>query len=245
VPGQADHQTYFAYDGHQIVAQFDKDGSGAVTGANLSHRYLWGPAVDQVLADEQLSPLPLGEGQCEGFDLAHAGSIVWPLADNLGTVRDLAVSQNGITSVANHRVFDTYGNLRSQTNAAVDYVFGFTGFLTDKVTGLYISQTRPYDPLVGRWGQPDRDGFLGRDTNLNRYCGNSPTDSVDPTGMWRWFGWFRGPDWKELIEQEVSLVESLNRDFGKRLAECVLRGMVAWSASAEVGLAACTLGARR
>jgi RHS repeat-associated protein len=113
-----------------------------------------------------------------------AGNVVWPLADNLGTVRDLAVSQNGITSVVNHRVFDSFGNLVSQTNAAVDYLFGFTGFLTDKATGLDMSQTRPYDPRTGQWTQKDRIDFLGRDANLSRYVGNSPTDRTDPTGMW-------------------------------------------------------------
>jgi len=66
-------------------------------------------------------------------------------------------------------VFDSYGNLVSQTNAAVDYVFGFTGFLADKATGLDMSQSRPYDPRTGRWTQEDRIGFAGRDTNLSRY----------------------------------------------------------------------------
>ena len=200
--GVVDHQTYFVYDGHEIVLQFDSssplpsgEGQGeGVTAANLSHRYLWDPVVDQVLADEQLSPLPVGEGQGVGYDLSAPGNIVWPLADNLGTARDLAITdpQTGLTTVANHRVFDSYGNLKSQTNAAVDYIFGFTGFLTDKATGLYMSQTRPYDPRVGRWAQPDRIGLLGRDTNPSRYCGNSPTNRADPTGeswlsdMWNW-----------------------------------------------------------
>ncbi len=38
------------------------DGQGHVT-----HRYLWGPAVDQILADERVFPLALGEGQGEGL----------------------------------------------------------------------------------------------------------------------------------------------------------------------------------
>ena len=53
------------------LLQFDGPGGGTgsasdLTGADLSHRYLWGPAVDQLLCDEQLSPLPPGEGQGEG-----------------------------------------------------------------------------------------------------------------------------------------------------------------------------------
>ena len=47
----------FVYDGNQIVLQFDSTASGDLAAANLSHRYLYGPAVDQVLADEQVSSL--------------------------------------------------------------------------------------------------------------------------------------------------------------------------------------------
>ena len=32
-------------------------------------------------------------------------------------------------------------------------------------------------------GQPGLDGFNGGDTNLYRYCGNSPTNRSDPTGL--------------------------------------------------------------
>src|SRR3974390_1908079 len=69
--GVVTHETRFVYDGNQIVLQFDSssplpagEGQGEgfqMTNADLSHRYLWGPAVDQLLSDEQLSPLPLGE----------------------------------------------------------------------------------------------------------------------------------------------------------------------------------------
>ena len=73
--GAVDRQEKYVYSGNQIGLQFEKDGSGDLTAADLAHRYLWGPAVDQLLADEQLSPLAEG-----GFDLATAGSVVWPLA---------------------------------------------------------------------------------------------------------------------------------------------------------------------
>ena len=132
-------QTRFAYDGDQIILQFDKSGPGNVTAANLSHRYLWGPAVDQLLADEQVtSP-------------QTPGNVVWPLTDDLGTVRDLAVynAQTGVTSVANHRVYDSFGNLVSQTNAAVDCLFGFTGLPFDKTSGTNVTPTRRYDPATG------------------------------------------------------------------------------------------------
>ena len=174
------HTTDFAYDGNQIVLQFNKDGTGNVTANDLSHRYLNGPAVDQVLADEQLVPVTGG-----GYDLTSPGNVVWTLTDNEGTVRDLATynAQTGVTTVANHRVYDSFGNLTSQTNAAVDCIFGFTGLPFDKASGTNVTPTRRYDPATGRWDSPDTDGFSGGDTNLYRYCTNDPIKGTDRTGM--------------------------------------------------------------
>jgi hypothetical protein len=53
-------ERYFVYENGQIVLEFEGD-----TAADLSQRYLWGPAVDQLLADEQVL----------------AGKLLWPLAD--------------------------------------------------------------------------------------------------------------------------------------------------------------------
>ena len=204
--GQIDQEIRFAYDGDQIVLEFDKDLSGgsssAMTASDLSHRYLWGPTVDQLLADEQLPPLPPREGQGEGgqgsggqttgYDLTQPGTVVWALTDNQNTVRDLGVynAQTGVTSIANHRVYDSFGNLLSQTNpatgnaAAVDCLFGYTGFAWDHGSGTWRSDTRPYNPTTGRWIQKDKIVFDGGDTNLDRYCGNSPMNAVDSTGEW-------------------------------------------------------------
>ena len=135
--------------------------------------------MDQLLADEQLVPVTGG-----GYDLTSPGNVVWTLTDNENTVRDLATynAQTGVTAVANHRVYDSFGNLTSQTNAAVDCLFGFTGLPFDKASGTNVTPTRRYDPTTGRWDGPDTDGFGGGDPNLYRYCGNSPTNHVDPSG---------------------------------------------------------------
>ena len=227
--GQIDHRTRFAYDGYQIVLQFDRDlsplppgdgqGEGsALTAADLSHRYLWQPAaVDQLLADEQLSPLPPGEGQGEGgegaggYDVSQPGTVVWALADHLGTVRDLAAydTQTGTTSVVNHRVYDAFGNLTSQSNAAVDCLFGFTGRPTDDGTGLQNNLQRWYDPQTGRWASEDPIGFEGGDANLYRYVGNSGVNHADPTGL----SWLT--DWIPI----VGTASKLNEDFDRRAAE--------------------------
>jgi RHS repeat-associated protein len=165
---QGAEERYFAYDGNQIALEFDGTES-----SDLAHRYLWGPAVDQILSDEQVT------------SLNNRGEVLWPLADNLGTVRDLATydSQEDETTVPNHRVFDAYGNITSETNSAVDHLFGFTGRQFDESTGVQNNLNRWYDRAVGRWLGQDPIGFGAGDRNLHRYVGNRPTNSIDPTGL--------------------------------------------------------------
>jgi RHS repeat-associated protein len=173
------HQMAFVYDGAQIALQFEKTGTGDISASGLSHRYLWGPAVDQLLADEHVD------------DLETAGDVVWPLVDQLNTVRDLAIydSNTDTTTIANHRVYDAYGNLKSQTNSAVDCVFGFTGRQFDESTGLQNNLNRWYDAKVGRWTSEDTSGFGGDDGNLYRYVGNRPINATDPDGKHWYFLW--------------------------------------------------------
>ena len=158
VAGGTITQTRFVYDGNQIVMQLDKAGTGDLAATDLSHRYLWGPAVDQLLADEQLSPQTSGQG----YNVSTPGTVVWPLTDNVGTVRDLAICDltSGATSVVNHLDYSSFGQLLSQTNpttgntAAVDCLFGFTGRAFDTNTGLQNNGRRWYNASLGRWEKP-------------------------------------------------------------------------------------------
>ena len=157
-----------------------------LTATNLSHRYLNGPAVDQVLADEQLVPVTGG-----GYDLTSPGNVVWTLADNEGTIRDLAVynAQTGLTTVANHRIYDPFGKLVSQTNpatgtaAAVDCLFGYTGCATDSNTDIEFHERREKIAGSPDWLSQDPISLTSGTTNLDDYCGNSPTNFTDPTGL--------------------------------------------------------------
>jgi RHS repeat-associated protein len=141
--------------------------------ADLADRYLWAPVVDLLLSDENLS------------GPSTPGDIYWTLGDNLNTIRDIARYNpaNDTTTIVNHRVFDAFGNVTSETNAAVDLVFAFTGRLFDEATGLQNNLHRWYDPTIGRWLSEDPIGFKGGDHNLYRYVKNAPTVATDPTGL--------------------------------------------------------------
>jgi RHS repeat-associated protein len=138
---------------------------------HLRQRYLWGPAVDQILAEEDV-------------DGGTPELVKWTLTDHLNTVRDIARydSQTDTTTVVNHLVYDAYGNVTSETNSAVESLFLFTARPFDPDTGLQNNLNRWYDPSVGRWLSEDP---IEADQNLYRYCGNSPVDSVDPLGLWK------------------------------------------------------------
>ncbi|MBM4128443.1 MAG: hypothetical protein FJ247_14155, partial [Nitrospira sp.] len=106
--------------------------------------------------------------------------VVWPLADNQGTIRDL-VDETG--SVLNHIKYDSFGKVTSETNGAVDFLFGYTGRERDEETGLYYYRARFFDPLTGRFISEDPLGFAAGDANVDRYVGNHPNLSTDPMGL--------------------------------------------------------------
>ena len=86
--------------------------------------------------------------------------------------------------------YDEFGNIESQTGSTkfLNEVT-FTGSVYDKTTGLQYMNARFYQPATGR--------FLSQDTytgnpydpwtqHLYTYCGNNPTNMVDPTGHFFW-----------------------------------------------------------
>ena len=155
---------FWVYDqGINAVLQFD--GSSA---SNLSHRYLWSNNVDELLADEQIA----------------GSNTLWGLADHLGSLRDIADLNEGtgVTSITNHRTFNSFGRLVSETNAAVDMLFEFTGKQSDDATGLQHNLNRWLDPTLGQWLSEDPIGFGAGDENVRRYLGNRISFNTDPSG---------------------------------------------------------------
>jgi len=149
----------------QIILQLDDSG-------RVTNRYLWGPAVDQILADEQLEP--------DGTT-----TVLWTLTDHLNTVRDLALHDpaTGATTIVNHLVYDAFGRITRQTDPTLAPLFAFTARPLDPATGLQNNLNRWYDAQVGRWVSEDPIGFAAADANLYRYVDSSPTNRTDPTGL--------------------------------------------------------------
>ena len=170
------NKQYFVYDsngdsGDELSMRFDQLGTDSV---ELTHRYLSGPAVDQVLVDEVFTPGVNNQPESE--------EVLWLLSDQQGTVRDIV---NSGSCARKHIDYDSFGRVtatQTLNGSAVDQLFYFQGQERDATTKLQKHGERWYSPDTGRWLNEDPIGFDAGDANLYRYVGNSPTNYIDPTG---------------------------------------------------------------
>jgi RHS repeat-associated protein len=171
------HTTDFAYDGNQIVLQFDGTSSPgspvSLTANNLSHRYVYGPAVDQVLADERVT--------LQNGTLA-TDEVLWPLADAQGTVRDVAKLTGTTAAVVDHVIYNSFGGVVSESDPSRGVLFKYTGCATDNNTDIEFHYQRPKIAGSVDWLKIDQSGFTSGTTNLSDYCANDPVNGTDPSG---------------------------------------------------------------
>ena len=156
--------TYDVYDGGNLYLEVTDPNHLATGGASAvqSHRYFYAGAG-----------IPLASDNCNG-------QANWGLTDGNGTVRDVTNS-SGV--VQDHRTYTSSG-VMSQTNAAVDYIFGFDDLVWDGNAKLNFT---PAPRIVRRWAvgwSPTRAVFSAGDSNLYRAFGNNSTINVDPSGLW-------------------------------------------------------------
>ncbi len=159
-------QTWTVYDGTgadaNTYADFTSSGS-------LGERYLFGPTM----VDGAVTPGILGR-------TSSGGTTAWYLTDKLGTVRD--VDSTSGTNL-DHIVYDSFGNIVTETNATNGDRFKFAGMEYDATTGQSYDRARYYDEAIGRFMAQDPMGFQAGDEDLYRYVGNGPTDATDPSGL--------------------------------------------------------------
>ncbi len=162
-------------DGGNVILDFvDPDGPEGTASIELAKRYLYGPAVDQILAQENVS-----------VSLSADSRVLWPMGDHLQTTRDL-VDQAG--AMEEHFEYDSYGNVTSGDITLTRYLFTAREF--DEATGLQYNRARWYDAGVGRWVSEDPLGFNGHAAQLLLYGEGSPQQASDPSGLippqWTW-----------------------------------------------------------
>jgi hypothetical protein len=159
----------FIYDGQNVALVLNSVGQAV-------ERELYGPAVDQVLATEYATPLSDGGPQ-------SAGTVDWALPDNQQTIRDVAVynSSTHTTSIADHLVYDPFGQMTYQSNSANQPQFTYEGMWQDPVTGLDLSSPSAwYDPSTGG-SLSQLSTNPGQGTNPYEFSNNSPTNPNNPS----------------------------------------------------------------
>ena len=125
-------------------------------------RYVSTEAVDNILART-----------------SSGGTTAWYLTDRLGSVRDIV---NASGAVIDHIVYDSYGNILSETSPSNGDRFKFTGMEWDAAIGQYYDHARWYGAGVGRFHGQDPSGFAAVDSDLYRYAWNSPPNFIDLSG---------------------------------------------------------------
>jgi RHS repeat-associated protein len=171
--GAAEVVERFVYNGDHIAMAFNGNNQ-------LTNRYLHGPGVDMILADEAFSPT--------------TGNFIdtyWSLADHQGSITSVLTHSAGTTTVAQQLAYTTFGSIGSikdgQGNAVTTGPisrFAYTGREFDPETGDYYYRARYYDPQTGRFLSQDPIGFAAGDMNLYRYVSNSTPNFTDPSGLY-------------------------------------------------------------
>ncbi|MCR9197400.1 MAG: hypothetical protein NXI04_02035 [Planctomycetaceae bacterium] len=163
-----------------ILSFEDSDGAGSAP-PSLASRLLSGPIVDQFFAQE-----------------TKLGEVLWGLGDHQGTIRDWVEYKDhdadGLseTGVLNHIQFSGSGSVVSVRDANGATVspdlrlavnISFTGQQYDADVDLTYFKARWFESDGVSFLSEDPLGFMAGDTNLQRFVGNAPTHSQDPTGL--------------------------------------------------------------
>ena len=149
-----DVTTRFAYDGGQIIAEYDTD-------TQLARRYVHVPGS----ADEPIL-------WYEGAGLTDKRFLH---ADERGSI--IAIT-NGSGTVIGTNSYDEYG-VPASTNTGR---FQYTGQAWMPELGLYYYKARMYSPTLGRFMQTDPIGY-GDGRNMYNYVGSDPVSFIDPMGL--------------------------------------------------------------
>jgi len=120
--------------------------------------------------------------------MLSSGTSYYYHQDGLGSVTAITDSTGNL--VESYR-YDVYGtptilapDSRLLTSSAIGNRLLFTGRDRDPDTGWYNYRHRYYNPLLGRFVQPDPIGIKGGSVNIYQYVSNSPLYWLDPYGLY-------------------------------------------------------------
>ncbi|MBL0385943.1 DNRLRE domain-containing protein [Tumebacillus sp. ITR2] len=152
--------------------------------------------VAEYTFDSQGSPITMTRGGYTYHYIVNGHGDVTALTDSTGAV------------VATY-TYDAYGNILSQTGSlASANPYRYAGYRYDEATGLYDLRARYYDASTGRFLTRDKQmGDLSAPETLNlyAYASDNPIKYTDPTGHWRYWGHWCGPNYGSDGEEHYHL----------------------------------------
>jgi RHS repeat-associated protein len=198
-PGQTGKATAFTYDGLSRRVSIASTPTGG--GSTVTTSYLW--CGTRICQARNAGNSPTRGYYDEGEVVP--GSPAQPYyygVDQLGSVRRAFASTTSAPAFS----YDPYGKPLQGTSPVTD--FNYAGMFYNSDSGLYLTQYRVYDPVLGRWLSRDplgemSNGFdslsstilfevLGSrkafdnnpssETNLYGYVNGAPIIYIDPTG---------------------------------------------------------------
>lgn len=150
--------------------------------------YAWDPVFDCILDETEASGAIVAEYTQEPrpygglISQKRGGTTSYYHYDPVGTTRALTNQAQAVTDTA---VYTAFGEKITSTGTTVN-PFGYAGSQGYCATGVssdrYIVRHRIYSGSQARWSSLDS---LKADSAGNhfRYCGNSPTTKIDPSGL--------------------------------------------------------------
>jgi len=167
-------RTELSYDGMSRRTKITEFTNGTITSKKL---YFWlGGSIacerDGLQTGFPLTKRYFGQGEVRGT------TKLYYTFDHLGSIREL-VDAAGAVQAEYH--YSTYGE-RTKTSGNLDSDWGYAGLWHHQASGLDLATYRAYDAANKRWISRDP---LGEEAGLNLYgyCGNSPINCVDPSGL--------------------------------------------------------------
>ncbi|WP_319778405.1 RHS repeat-associated core domain-containing protein [Maridesulfovibrio sp.] len=108
------------------------------------------------------------------------GKTYYLARDQVGSVFMVADDQgNELKKI----IYDSFGNILTDTYKQFHLPLGFASGLNDKDTGLVHFGFREYDPEVGRFTAQDPLGYGGGDVDVYGYCLDDPINFNDAMGL--------------------------------------------------------------
>jgi RHS repeat-associated protein len=165
------------YDGDGLRTSETSTPSG---GSQITQNFVWNTtsAVPNLLMDSTNAYIFAGSGTpAEQVNLS-TGTIVYLVADSLGSMRGAVASSGSLSGSVD---YDAWGNPETAGGLGSYTPFGFAGAYADP-SGMVYLIGRYYDPATGQFLSVDPDVLQTGEPYS--YASADPVNSSDPTGLW-------------------------------------------------------------